>query len=354
MTLVSPPLDPVVAGHAPTVTAVVESIRHGKAAHAYLLVGPSGVGKAAVARHVAAVLMCPTATPPCGTCSPCLQLARGVHPDVTWLQRELNERSGLRRRQYGLDAVRDLIVRLSRTSGSGWQVAVIPDAEALGSASANALLKTLEEPAPGVVFLLTARHPQLLPATVVSRCAVVRLHPQPTARLARQLAEGGIPPAEAQAVAHLSGGLPATAWQLASDPQVRQLRLETAQQFLRIWTAPLTQRLGLVAELSAAAQAADDERSAATCVDDWLVQWSTVVRDFLLLRLGLRALVRHSSDLAALDRAADGYHPQALAAFAEQVQASRGYLAANANVRLVLENLFLTAPPTPVGSPTSV
>lgn len=339
------PADPVVNGHAGVVAATVESIRRGSGAHAYLLVGPSGVGKAAVARYVATVLLCPAPTPPCGTCPDCRQSARGAHPDVAWLQRELDERSGIRRRQYSLDAVRDLIVRLSRTSGGGWQVAVIPDAEALGDAAANALLKTLEEPAPGVVFLLTAKNQHLLPPTVVSRCQVVHLHPLPIARLGQQLAARGIPPAEAQAVAHLSGGLPATAWQLALDPDERQRRRETVQQFLRVWSAPLAQRLALVAELSGAAQAADDERSVAVRVDDLLAQYSVVARDLLLVRLGLRALVRHTSDLDALDRAAAGFPPQALAAFAEQLQASRGYLAGNANVRLVLENLFLTAVP---------
>ena len=126
------------------------------------------------------------------------------------------------------------------------------------------------------------------------------------------------------------------------------------QQFLRLWSAPLAQRLARVAELSQAAQAADDERSVAARVDDWLAQSSVVVRDLLLVRLGLRALVRHAGDLDGLDRAVDGYSPQALAAFAEQVQASRGYLAGNANVRLVLENLFLTATPALAGGPTSV
>ena len=347
-------LDQVAVGHASTVAAVVSAIRRGSGAHAYLLVGPSGVGKAAVARQVAAVLMCPTAKGPCGTCSHCLQLAGGLHPDVIWLQRELDEHSGLRRRQYGLDAVRDFIVRLSRTSGSGRQVAVIPEAEALGEGSANALLKTLEEPAPGVVFLLLAKNPQLLPSTVVSRCQVVRLHPLPVTRLSQQLVEFGIPPAEAQAVARLSGGLPATAWQLALDPQERRQRRETLQQFLQVWSAPLAQRLVRVAELSQAAQAADDERSVAARVDDWLAQYSVVVRDLLLVRLGLRALVRHTGDLDELDRAVAGCPPQALAAFAEQVQASRGYLAGNANVRLVLENLFLTAVPALSGRPTSV
>lgn len=345
MTLDTALPDPVAVGHASTVAAVVDLIRGPSGSHAYLLIGPSGVGKAAVAHQVAAVLMCPTAKAPCGTCSHCLQLAGGLHPDVIWLQREVDERSGSRRRQYGLDAVRDFVVRLSRTSSTGRLVAVIPSAEALGEGSANALLKTLEEPAPGVVFLLMAKNPQLLPATVVSRCQVVRLHPLPVTRLAQQLMERGIPSAEAQGVAHLSGGLPATAWRLALDPVERQRRRETVQQFLQVWSAPLAQRLALVAELSGAAQAADDERSVAARVDDWLAQYSVVARDLLLVCLGLRALVRHTSDLAALDRAAAGCQPQALAAFAEQLQASRGYLAGNANVRLVLENLFLTAVP---------
>lgn len=346
--------DAVAAAHAAAVATVVATIRGGQGAHAYLLVGPGGVGKTAVARRIAALLMCPAAERPCGTCPHCLQQARGVHPDVAWLQLEVDERSGRRRRQYTLEAVRELMVRLSRTSSSGRQLAVIPEAEALGPGAANALLKTLEEPTPGVVFVLTVRHPQLVPATIASRCQTVHLHPLPAAHLAQHLAAGGIPPGEAQAVARLAGGLPALAWQLVGDPAARQQRHETVQQFLRLWSAPIPQRLVLVSQLAQDAKSADDDQSTATRVDGWLAQWAAVVRDLLLLRLGLRALVRHASELDTLDRAAAGYPPAALAALVEQVQASRGYLAGNANVRLVLENLFLTATLAPAGSPASV
>lgn len=146
--------------------------------HALLLCGPAGLGKRDFMRRFAEGLLCqqPHDGEPCGHCRSCLLFAAGTHPDFAVLSFGLRK-DGVQRSEIVVDQVRDLSARLSMSSQfGGWQIVCIDPADAMNTAAANALLKTLEEPSPQTLLLLVADAPWRLPQTIRSRCQRIEFH----------------------------------------------------------------------------------------------------------------------------------------------------------------------------------
>jgi DNA polymerase-3 subunit delta' len=140
--------------------------------HAYLIEGPQGLGKLHLAFRMAARVLgapWPAEDPP-------IPLS---HPDLAWVTLEVDD-EGKQKKQIGIQQIRDTCASLAMTSYSGgWKVAVVWPAEQLNPHSANALLKTLEEPAPRTLLLLVRSRLDTLPATIASRCQRIRIAPPP-------------------------------------------------------------------------------------------------------------------------------------------------------------------------------
>ncbi len=145
---------------------VIDQYRTGKMPHALLCKGPKGLGKVEFVKSLAETILCErSSSSACGQCRSCTLFLSGNHPDfyeVTLLEKA---------KQIKIDQIRNLSEKLSLSSHQrGYQVAIIHPAEGMNRASANALLKTLEEPSGQVVIILVADQLALIPATVISRC----------------------------------------------------------------------------------------------------------------------------------------------------------------------------------------
>lgn len=154
-----------VVGQEPIERTLKNAIAQDKVSHAYLFCGPRGTGKTTTARLLAKALLCQSGpTPdPDGTCEDCRLVAEGLHPDVY----ELDAAS-----RTGVENVREEIisrVQFAPTRGRS-KVYIIDEVHMLSVAAFNALLKTLEEPPPHVVFVLCTTDPQKVPETIHSRC----------------------------------------------------------------------------------------------------------------------------------------------------------------------------------------
>ncbi|HEY7973856.1 MAG TPA: DNA polymerase III subunit delta', partial [Ktedonobacterales bacterium] len=154
--------------------------------HAWLLTGPAGIGKTTLALEFARLLQCtgrdPDSGEPCGACASCRKISHGNHPDVTVIAPKKDERT------LKIEIVRDMIRMTSLTPSEGrWRIFVIPEIERMVPAGANALLKTLEEPPPQVVLLLTSSEPETLLPTVLSRCQIVPMLPLTPEEVAQAL-----------------------------------------------------------------------------------------------------------------------------------------------------------------------
>ena len=144
---------------------LTRAVSQDRASHAYLFVGAPGSGKLDAAWALAQALLCPSCG--CGACDDCIRVARRTHPDVHYLAPE--SVTG-----YLIAQTRDLIddVSLAPIRGRA-KVYIIDQADKLRPESANALLKTLEEPPAGVVFILLGTSAETILPTIVSRCQCV-------------------------------------------------------------------------------------------------------------------------------------------------------------------------------------
>jgi len=194
--------------------------------HALLLKGPKGIGKLALAKALAASLLCEKyarAKPACGTCPSCLWMATEAHPDFRLIQPEADDvdesaepdatPEKKKQRIIAIAQVRALSDFITMTSHQGGlKVIVVHPAESLNAAAFNALLKSLEEPPPNTHFLLVSHRPHLLPATITSRCQQVALAAPAEAVAEMWLKAQGVEN-PALALAH-AGGAPLLALEL--------------------------------------------------------------------------------------------------------------------------------------------
>jgi DNA polymerase-3 subunit delta' len=216
----------------PWLAAPLAAALHKHRGHALLVHGAIGVGALPFALTLAQAWLCEgdSAQRPCGRCGSCRLLRSHLHPDLTvllpeTLRRELSwpladdrpdSDEGKRKpsRQIRIEEVRGLIDAATRTSARGrGKVAVVHPADVLNLQSASALLKTLEEPAPGTRLVLTTADPALLLPTVSSRCQHLRLHEPETALALAWLGERGV--AQPQVLLAACSGRPLDALALA-------------------------------------------------------------------------------------------------------------------------------------------
>ena len=194
-------------------------IASGEIPHAWLLIGPAGAGKTAVATTMAAALEC-TEQPlvGCGECSSCLRTLRRRHPDVHHIVAE----GAL----IPVDTIRDAVIpEANRSPFEGaYKVFIIEESERMNDAAQNALLKTLEEPQPGTIFILTCDRIEELLETVQSRCRVVRLEQVPEETIVQVLEREGADRATALIAARVSEGSLERARALAFDPSTARRR----------------------------------------------------------------------------------------------------------------------------------
>ena len=182
MSVVEPRANPNLLGHADAEATILDAIRAGRMHHAWLITGPEGVGKATLAYRFARRLLAgqPTADSlALDAADPVFRrVAAHSHADLLTVERVFNEKTRRMKTQIAVEDVRKINGFMSLTPAEGgWRVVVIDGAEELNQASANALLKILEEPPPRAVLLLVCAAPGRLLPTIRSRCRRLRLTP---------------------------------------------------------------------------------------------------------------------------------------------------------------------------------
>lgn len=317
--------------------------------HALLLSGLRGLGKFSFAQHFAASLLCETplaSGAACGQCAACNWLAQGNHPDFRLLQPEAlaeteegengqdKESSKKASQQITIDQVRALDDFLHvGTHRQGLRVVLIHPAEVMNRSTANALLKTLEEPAPGTHFLLVSNEAERLLPTIRSRCQAVPVAVPARDTAERWLAAAGL--ADAQRWLSLAGGAPLLAAELAASGEAQLLDALLAQ----LTRGGSLDALAAASALDKVVKAEKGARGAPPMkrLMEWAQKW---LFDLGMARAGLpvRYFVGEAAQVARIARNCD---LRELLAFSRKSLQYKRHSERPLNSRLFLEEFFL-------------
>ncbi len=301
--------------------------------HAILFKGKSGIGKFDLAMNFAQSLLCQQpdeAELACGKCPSCHWFEHQSHPDFRLLQPEALSLNGQESESgkkpsklISVEQVRSLadFVGLSAHQG-GRRVIVIHPAEAMNTNAANALLKNLEEPPLGVLFILVSHRPQQLLPTIRSRCLSFAVSAPDAASAARWLKEQGVKnPADALAA---SGFAPLLAVQ-----QDQQLGSEEREKLLRAVRQPVALDVFSLAESM--------QKIEQVLVVQWLQQWSY---DLNAMKLAGR-LRYHPGEEAAIRKLVESVEPLNLARLQKLLLTAKREAHHTLNPKLFFESLLL-------------
>jgi len=170
-------------GHEKQISVLQTSVARDRIPHAYLFYGMDGVGKRTVAEVFAKALNCRSnSIDACDECPSCVKIDRGNHPDVVMIRAE--------GQFIKVKEIRDLQEQMKFRPFEGRKrIFIIDDADRMNSVSANALLKTLEEPSASNILMLITARPHQLPMTILSRCQHLRFNPLRRETIASYLQE---------------------------------------------------------------------------------------------------------------------------------------------------------------------
>ena len=327
--------------------ATGDSARRGPS-HAYLLLGAPQIGKSTLAQAFAKALLCTGAgARPCQRCRACQLVARDAHPDLHLFQprKKLpNKDEEVVDRIDGsiLRAQADLLVHEAalRPVEGRYRILLIQDAHRANEVFQNKVLKTLEEPPPNTILLLTALDRSSLLPTIVSRCQVLDLRPLDVATVEQALREGWrIAPEQAALYARLSNGRLGWAVEQLGNPENKRQRLDQLHQLWELLPADRVQRLAFAETLAANR----DSRQLFGLLELWTAWW----RDVMLMQAGSPEACSNIDQESELRRQAQLLTPEPVRKLMHTLARSERYLHHTVNTRLALDVLVLQLPTLP-------
>jgi DNA polymerase-3 subunit delta' len=327
-------------GHEWAVNLLSEHAARGSLRHAYLLTGPQGLGRRTLALALAQALNCPQPIAPgqpCQVCHTCQRIRAQAYPDLSVIQAE----------QVGgslkIDQVREIQRSLALAPYEGrYRVAIFLRFEEATIQSQNALLKTLEEPNPQVVLVLTALSAENLLPTIVSRCEILRLRPLPVSQVSAALERRwSLPPERAALLAHISEGRPGVALQYHLQPELLEQRQAWLEELALLLPATRVERFPFADkwenDLKKKTRLKEDLRAQ-------LITWLSLWRDVYLIGCQAPVPITNLDWQPQVSYLATAL-PQARAfAMIRRIGQTLELLNKNVNTRLALEVLLIELP----------
>lgn len=320
-------------GHEWAVQLLKEQAIRGVTRHAYLITGPQGVGRRTMAIRLAQTLNCLHSLSPgeaCFKCHTCVRIERMQHPDLAVV------RSDQEGGTIKVAQIRELqhILSLSPYEAP-YRVALLLSFENASHSAANALLKTLEEPPPKVVLIISAESGERLLPTIVSRCEVLRLRPLAFDVVSRGLqAQWNLPREQAILLAHISGGRPGYALRLHRDPNRMELRNKWLDEHSYMLSASRLERFTYAESI------AKDKETLRNIFNVWLSLW----RDILILISGSSPPIINLDRKEEIEKLASNLDLETSSHKVSTLERTLELLDRNVNARLATEALLLDLP----------
>ncbi len=263
-----------IVGHERCIDMLCRTIAAQQVRHAYLFTGAQHIGKTLLARRFAQTLLCtggpdPHATPqnPCNVCLSCRKVLHGNHPDIHVVAKPPEKQFIL------IEQIRTLQADSARRTLEGRRnIFIIQDAHEMNLQAANCLLKTLEEPEPDVVLLLTVPDAGLLLPTILSRVQQIPMQLLTTAQVKTALEQyWEVEPQEAGLIASLAAGRMGWAVQAVEDEDLLTERKAQLDQLSKLLAVNKVQRFEMVQRLST------DTEKLNALLELWLLWWRDMV-----------------------------------------------------------------------------
>ncbi len=328
-----------IVGHGHAITTLQRAITSQRVRHAYLLAGPEHIGKTLLARRFAQTLLCtgspdldPALSPPnpCHTCLACRKVLHDNHPDVHYIRRPPDKQFIV------IDQVRTLQSDTARKTMEGRRnVFIIEGMHDMNLQAANCLLKTLEEPEPDVILLLTVPDPGVLLPTILSRVQQVPMHLLTTTQVRQALQERWhVADEDAALISALAAGRMGWAVRAVEDEEMlteRQTQLET---LTRLPSLGRVQRFELAQKLST------EGDKIQSILELWLLWW----RDLIFAANNCPDLVVNVDMRTLLQKQAAKISPTESTRMIRNILRTLEALDQNVNARMALEVLMLDVP----------
>lgn len=320
-----------IVGHEHPKAVLQAALHRGQVAHAYLFVGDDAIGKRLTALQFAAAINCDQSLEPfpsdsCNTCRSCRHIEAGCHPDVLVLEPDADQANP----QIKIDRIREVEHHTMYPPLIGRRkICLINEADRLTLGATNALLKTLEEPPAHSVFILVTSRPFSFPATVPSRCLVVRFAPPARTQVeAAIILRRAVPPADARFLA---------IWSERRIGQALEADLAAVRAQQREFLDLLSPAsLQSVAALFSAIENISKAGRTADAVA-WVARW---IRDLLIVKVGSQQdEVLNLEHLPVLTDMAGRLPVEEMLGLLEDIDVTSRAVTRNVNVQLALETL---------------
>jgi DNA polymerase III subunit delta' len=369
-----------IVGQDSAVALLQRRMAAGRMGHALMFTGPHGVGRRTTAVALAASLLCESPvtsknngefpeleddfqlTDACGLCSDCKTLAAGTHPDMAVISKELaahHPDPSVRNRKMqnlSIGVIKHFLLNgayLAPSRGRG-KVFIVREAELMTHVAQNALLKTLEEPPPGVTIILLCRRAEQMLPTTISRCHTVQFGPLPSEFVTEQLVRAEVPQDQAAFWAAFTDGSVGRSLSLAAS-EMYPVKCEIIDELARLapgGDAGLGERLQKITDSQAVAAVkaaksqdkAELSKSLATrrATGTMLELIAAAFRDAISLSSGSPRALVNSDQTAAIETIASRKPIRQLAGAIEQLSEYEQLLWRNVNPKIVWDNVVLT------------
>lgn len=322
-----------IIGHHQVAEYLQKVVENGEINHAYLLVGPAGIGKNLMADYFIKSIFCfDKENKPCGKCAACRQIGSGVYPDVTVLTKDDDKKN------IAIEQIRAIRGKIFSSSLlNGYKAVWIPEAGVLSAAAANGLLKILEEPAGKVVFVMVAERLSDLPMTIASRSQVLKFMPVARKEIEDYYRKAGYDREAAEELAAMAQGSPGRIinWLKGKD-KLKEYHLYF-KELVAVFSGGMNTRFDLAEKIAGQSQAERTRGNvieAARAID-------IVCRDILMNKYNGQQVINKRLSDELTDLGID-YHDNKILQIAKEAQKTEQLVARNINPRLALENLMLS------------